>query len=140
MEQEELTELTVEEQLAKTVAALDRYKKENKKFREQIENNEDVQVYKQRAIKAEAKLALQGQGIKEPERVLNFMALDGVDFDDEGNLIGLDETLDTAKEALPELFDAKRRVGGQADIFADSGPKAAKSTTELQVERIFGKR
>lgn len=98
--------------------ALDKYKGENQKYREDIQNDEHVKTFKERAVKAEAKLALQAQGIKNPDRVLKFLSLDGVDFDDEGNLAGLSDKIDEAKAELPELFDQKRQVGGKGDIFA----------------------
>lgn len=75
-------------------------------------------VWKQRAINSEARSALLGQGIKDADRFMKFIDVEKLDFDDEGKLTGLDETLGQLKKDLPEVFDPKKRVGGGADIFA----------------------
>lgn len=78
----------------------------------------DESEWKNRAIKAETKAAVaSATGIKDVDRLMNYVGTDGIDFDDEGNLTGVNERLEQVKKDLPELFDVKRRVGGKGDIF-----------------------
>lgn len=90
-----------------------------------------------RALTAETKLALSAQGIGDVDRLMKYVGTDGIDFDEDGKVTGLDERLSALKTDLPELFDNKRRVGGKADIFADTNVETQKSGTEMQVERLF---
>lgn len=113
---------------------------ENKSLTQQIESvDEDaVTKWKERAVKAEAKLNLEGQGIKDADRILKYVSLDGVDFDEEGNLSGLDDKLEGIKTDFPELFDTKRRAGrNSADIHADTPANTQKDLTETQVDAWF---
>jgi hypothetical protein len=67
------------------------------------------------------------------------MDLTKFEFDDNLNVVGFEDQFSQLKEDLPEIFDPKLRVGGQAD----SGVKASVSTrysaTELQAAKILGK-
>ena len=92
-----------------------------------------------RALAAETKLALQSQGLKDPDRLIKYVGTDGLDCSEDGGLTGLDERLTQLKTDLPELFDTKRRVGGKADIHADGAVSAPKTSTQMQVERIFNR-
>jgi hypothetical protein len=76
--------------------------------------------WRSRALTAEIKSTLTSQGIKDVDRVLKYVKVDGLDFDDKGELIGLDDKLKEWRKDLPEVFEPKRRVGGRADIHADS--------------------
>ena len=101
--------------------------------------DEKVAEWKKRAIRAEAKVALEETGVKNADRILKYANLDSVDFDEEGNLTGLDESIDSIKQDFPELFDKKRRAGSSsADIHADNPASAQKSLTEMQVDAILG--
>lgn len=116
---------------------------ENKELTQQIESVDDSEVtkWKERAVRAEAKNNLASQGIKDADRILKYVDLNGVDFDEEGSLTGLDDKLSDIKNDFPELFDAKKRAGrNSADIHADTKVETAKSPTDLQVERIFANR
>lgn len=75
--------------------------------------------FKDKAIEAETKLALKGLGLDDPDRLMRYIGKDGIDFDENGGLSGLNERIEQLKSDLPELFDVKRRVGGKADIFAN---------------------
>lgn len=144
-EMPKLEEMT-QEDVDNMQKALDDFKKENQKFREQrdewkgkAENSEVNTTLKERALKAEAKLKLADSGIKDPDRIVKYLKMDGVDFDEEGNLTGLDDSIESVKTDFPELFDAKRRVGGRVDAAANNPVKTEKSTTEMQVDRLFKK-
>lgn len=117
---------------------------ENKRLREQADEGggmeEEVNKWKSRALKAEAKSTLEGQGIKNAERILKYLNLEGVDFDETGNLKGLDDKVNEVKADFPELFDAKKRAGrSSADIHADNPADKKVSGSEAQVARIFNK-
>lgn len=94
-------------------------RKENKQLKSQVETL-NTDEFRARALKAETKLALQAQGIKDVDRLMPYIGTEGLDFDDEGAVTGLDDRLKALQKDLPEIFDAKRRVGGKADIHADS--------------------
>lgn len=110
---------------------------ENKQLKKATES-EDSDVWKSRAVQAEARLALANQGLKDAGRVLKHMDLESVGFDADGNLTGLDESLETFKADFPELFDVKKRVGGKADIFADDAATKTVSASELQARALRG--
>lgn len=140
---EEMTQ----EDIDKMESALERYKTENKKFREQrdefkaaAEGNEANKALKERALRAEAKLAVSGLGVKDPDRIVKYLSLEGVDFDEEGKVTGLDSSINTVKTDFPELFDARRRVAGQIDAAAGAPVKVEKSATDMQLDRVFNKR
>lgn len=88
-----------------------------------VESSKD-DVFRARALAAETKLALNAQGIKDTDRLMKYVGTDGIDFDDEGNVTGIDERLKALRADLPELFDVKRRVGGKADIHANDAVEA----------------
>lgn len=117
-------------------------RKEHKALTEELEatDAEAVAKWRERAVKAEAKVSLEGQGIKNAERILKYVDFDGVDLDDEKGLTGFDEKLEGIKKDFPELFDAKKRAGrSSADIHADSPAKKEMTGTEAQVARLFHK-
>lgn len=113
---------------------------EKKELEARLESTDEeaVSKWKDRAVKAEAKVNLEGQGIKNADRILKYMDLEGVDFDDNGALTGFEDKLTGIKTDFPELFDPKRRAGGKADIHAKNEVEVPKTSTEAQVARIFG--
>lgn len=115
---------------------------EHKKLQDAAEKakaNAKADPFREKAINAEIKLALHDLGIKDQGRLIKFLDKEGIDFDEDGGLVGLKENIDKLKADLPELFDPKRRVGGKADIFADNATNKPMNSTELQLARIFGK-
>lgn len=127
--------------------ALQRAKKEAKAFREERDalqqrldsddRGADIEKHKQRALRAEAKLALQAKGIKNVDGVAKYLDLEGVDFDDDGGVTGLDDSITKLKNDIPDLFDVKKRVGSTADIFSQGEPKQKMTGTEAQVKRLM---
>lgn len=83
----------------------------------------DSDEWVKKALTAETKLGLSKSGLKDADRLIKYVGTEGLAFDDKGNLTGLDERLKELQKDLPELFDPKRRVGGQADIHADGQAK-----------------
>lgn len=138
-----LEEMT-QEDVDKMQNRLDESKAEAKKFREQrdefkaaAENNEVNSTFKERALKAEAKLKVAALGIKDPDRVVKYLKLDEVDFAEDGSITGLDESINTVKSDFPELFDARKRVGGKVDAAANTDVKVEKTVTDMQLDRLF---
>jgi hypothetical protein len=129
------------------LAALDRAKNDAKKFREEKEKLEvDLNSSNQKIAEFSGKLLhekvlqkISEEGVKDGRRLLKFMDLTKFEFDDNFDVVGFDSQFNQLKEDLPEIFDPKLRVGGQAD----SGVKASVSTrysaTELQAAKILGK-
>ena len=97
-----------------------------------------ITKWKERALKAEAKMTLENDGVKNADRILKYISLDGVDFDEEGNLTGLDAKVEEVKTDFPELFDTKRRAGRTGiDATADNPVKPVKDLTDMQVDSWF---
>lgn len=139
---EEMTQ----EDVDKMQSALDDFKKENQKFRTQrdeykaqLEDTETSVKFKDRAIKAEAKLAFAALGIKDADRLVKYLDLEKIGIDDEDKITGLDDEVGRIKGDFPELFDAKRRVGGKVDAAANNPVKVEKSVTEMQVDKLFSR-
>ena len=95
---------------------------ENKALQKQLEDV-NTDEFRARALKAETKLALQAQGVKDVDRLMPYIGTEGLDFAEDGTVKGLDERLKGLQKDLPEIFDPKRRAGGKADIFADGAPE-----------------
>lgn len=139
---EELTQ----EDIDRMEAALDKYKKENEKFRTQrdefksmAENNETNAKLRERLLQTEAKARLAATGAKDAERFAKYIDFSKVGVDGEDNIIGLDDQIDAIKGDFSEVFDPKKRVGGLANS-GDKNPADIKtrSTTEIQLDAIFG--
>ena len=116
----------------------EKYKADAAAYKKQLEEaSPKTNKYKERAIKAEAKIALSGLGVKDVDRVLKFIDMDDLDFDDEGNLPGLQGKVAELKTELPELFIGKLRAGNVDQGETNSAPSKVKSATELQYEMFM---
>jgi hypothetical protein len=99
---------------------------------------ENLEKFKMKAIKAEIKAQLESEGIKNADRILKYMDFEGVDYDEEEKIVGVDDKLDVIKGDFPELFDPRKRAGRESvDIHANAPARAEKSTTESQVDQLF---
>lgn len=129
------------------LAALDRAKNDAKKFREEKEklevdlnsSNQKIADFSGKLLHEKVLQKISEQGVKDGRRLLKFMDLTKFEFDDNFDVVGFDTQFNQLKEDLPEIFDPKLRVGGQAD----SGVKASVSTqysaTQLQAAKILGR-
>jgi hypothetical protein len=132
---------------AAVLGALERAKAEAKKFREEKEKLEaDLENTNQIAAKFSAKLLeekvktkLESNGLKDPSRFLRFVDFNQLSLDDNNDVIGFEDQFASLKQDLPEIFDAKLRVGGQADTAAATSVNTRISATELQARQILGK-
>jgi len=139
-------EVTIEDPLA-VLSALDRAKADAKKFREEkekLESDLNVKVgiindYNNKLLQNTVKSRLEKDGIENPERLLKFVDFEKLQLDAESNLVGFEDQLEGLKTDLPEIFDAKLRVGGKADGAASTSVSTKISATELQARTILGK-
>ncbi|MCU1617785.1 MAG: hypothetical protein JWO98_5325 [Frankiales bacterium] len=98
-----------------------------------------------RAKKSEVRGALRAAGIK-PERIAKLVGmvnLDDLDVDDD-EVTGVDDAVDELKREWPELFGVvktkRRPVAGGGDRDGDRETASKKSASQLQAERLAGKR
>jgi minor structural protein GP20 len=140
MSEEEL-ETTEEIQDPKAVlAALDRAKKDAEKWRKEVDalkSTPGEDKFKDRAMKAEIKNTLHDSGVKNVDRILKHMSLDGIDFDDDGNLVGLESKMKELRDDIPELFDVKKRAGA-IDQFKEGAITKEMTASEKQAAYIQG--
>lgn len=149
MENEDATEGTIEEQFDKVKKALERAKAEAKTFRTErdelktkvteLEGRADTSDLQAKLVKVYAERQLEKLGVKDSVRVLKYMSLDGLEIDDEGNLAGFEEKVNAVKSDLPELFDAKKRVGGTGDAFAEGVVEEQKDPHREAIRNALGK-
>jgi hypothetical protein len=130
------------------LAALDRAKKDAKAAREEKEALEaKLAQYEQDNAKFSGRLLrerviqeLSNHNITNTERILKFVKFDSLSFDDELNVVGLDEQIKELKTDFPELFDPKLLVAGKADS-AESAPIDKKlSASERQAMAVLGRK
>ena len=146
----ETTEATEEATLndpKAVLAALDRAKNDAKKFREEKErleidlnsSNQKIAEFSGKLLKEKVAQRLSAEGLKEPKRFIKYLDTLKLEFDENLEVTGLDEQLEQLKADLPEIFDAKLRVGGQADTSLKATINTQYSATQLQAAKILGK-
>lgn len=129
------------------LSALERAKSDAKRFREEKEQLESTLSAKEQAIANYANVLLQekvaqkisAEGIKDPDRVLKFVNMSELSLDENFNVIGIEDQLAQLKSDLPEVFDPKLRVGGQADAAVKASVSTQYSASQLQAAKILGK-
>ena len=129
------------------LAALDRAKKDAKQFREEKEALEaKLAQYEQDNAKYSGKLlrekVIQELGklnITSSERILKFLKFEGLEFDDELNIVGLEEQIKELKKDFPELFDPKLLVAGKADSAETKSVDKPASTSEKLAKIALGR-
>jgi hypothetical protein len=131
----------------KVLDALERAKSDAKKFRlekEELEKNyqevqEQLKSWSNELLKERVEREIEKTNLPNAERLLKYIDLSTISFDEDRQIIGLDSQLESIKNDFPELFDAKIRVGGKADSAANSPVNTAISATEKQARYILGK-
>lgn len=145
-ENQKVEEVKIEDPAA-VLSALERAKAEAKKFREEKEKLESdlnvkveiINTYNNKLLQNSVKSRLEQDGIENAERLLRFVDFEKLQLDKENNLVGFEDQLESLKSDLPEIFDAKLRVGGKADGAASTVVNTKISATELQARQILGK-
>ncbi|MBJ7479706.1 phage scaffolding protein [Rhodococcus sp. (in: high G+C Gram-positive bacteria)] len=66
-------------------------------------------------------------------KITKLLDLDQIELDDEGNVTGLDEQIETVKSEFPELFETKRSVPK-----VDAADKPAIKRQLTTAERLLG--
>jgi hypothetical protein len=143
---EQNNEAVIEDPKA-VLSALERAKSDAKKYREQAEQLENdlniksnlVNEYSNKLLKEKVVQRIAEEGIKNPERILKYINLDSLSLDDEFGVIGFEDQVSSLRQELPEVFDAKIRVGGQADTAITTSVNTQYSATEMQAMKILGK-
>lgn len=146
MEIQETNEVTIEDPKA-VLSALERAKSDAKKNRERAEEleaivnerNTTIAQFSEKLLTQKIAQKLNLEGISDPDRVLKFMDTKSISFDDEFNLVGFEDQFEALKSDLPEVFDAKLRVGGQADTAVKTSVSTNYSASELQAAKILGR-
>jgi hypothetical protein len=133
---------------AAVLAALDRAKKDAKQFREEKEALEvEIDKYRNENAKYSGKLLrekvmqqLAELKLANTDRLFKYLKLDQLSFDEELNIVGLEDQIKEIKQDFPELFDPKLLVAGKADS-ADSTPVDRKiSASERQAMAVLGRK
>lgn len=143
---ETMPEVTIEDPKA-VLDALDRAKNDAKKFREEKEkleidlNSKDQTIaeYSGKLLREKVLQKISEEGIKDPKRILKFMNLNTLEFDENLEVTGFEDQFNQLKEDLPEVFDPKLRVGGQADTAVKASVSTQFSASQLQAAKILGK-
>jgi hypothetical protein len=142
----QVEEVKIEDPAA-VLGALERAKAEAKKFREEkekLENDlktstETIANYSSKLLQEKVKSNFEANGIKDSGRFMRFIDFNQLSLDENNEVAGLDDQITALKNDLPEIFDPKLRVGGQADTAASTSVNTRISATELQARKILGK-
>jgi len=102
------------------------YEEQNAKF--------SGKLLKERVIQELSK-----HNIANTERILKFVKFEGLTFDDEFNVLGLDDQIKELKSDFPELFDPKLLVAGKADSAEAKSVDKPISTSEKLARIALGR-
>lgn len=146
METQNNEETTIEDPKA-VLSALERAKADAKKFREEKEelekelnsSKERINQYNQKMLTQKVEQQLAKEGITDADRIMKYVDMSNISLDDDMNLVGFQDTYEQLKNDLPEVFDPKLRVGGQADAAIKASVSTQYSATEMQAAQILGK-
>lgn len=146
METENTQEVIINDPKA-VLDALDRAKNDAKKFREEKEKleidldsqNQKIAEFSGRLLHEKIAQKLSSEGLKEPKRLIKFIDTNKLSFNDELDIVGLDEQIEQLKTDLPEIFDPRIRVGGQADTAVKATVSTQFTASQLQAAKILGK-
>lgn len=139
-------DVTIEDPKA-VLSALERAKQDAKRFREEKEElskqlqskEEAIASYSGNLLKEKVSKKIIQEGIKDPERLLKFMDMNSLSLDDNFDIVGFEDQIDKLRNDLPEIFDPKLRVGGQADAAVKASVSTQYSASQLQAMRILGR-
>ena len=139
-------EVTIEDPKA-VLDALDRAKNDAKRFREEKEKLENdlnqkdqlVAQYSEKLLREKIKTEFEKQGFKDSERLFKFIDFTKLQLNEKYEVVGFEEQFKELKTNFPEIFDAKLRVGGQADGAASTVVNTKITASELQARKILGR-
>jgi hypothetical protein len=149
MEQETQTEGTSTEikDPAAVLAALDRAKQDAKKFRvesetlaaEMSKKDEEIAKFSGKLLREKINQEIAKLNISNTERIVKYLNLNSLSFDDDFNVIGLEEQLEGIKNDFPELFDPKLLVGGKADAGNVTPVDTKLTASQIQAKLVLGR-
>lgn len=127
------------------LAALERAKNDAKRYREELEAlqtehtsvKEQLDKYQGDLKGTRLRAAIKEAGA-EPDRVMRYLKEEEIALSDDG-LEGFEAEFNRVKTELPELFDAKRRVGGNVEMFPENEANHVKSVSEMQAAKLLGR-
>lgn len=130
------------------LSALDRAKTDAKKFREEKESleasvsalTEKNAAISGKLLREKTRAAINDLGIKDSDRLLKYVDFNQIDFDDNYEIVGLSSQIENIRKDLPELFDPKLRVGGQADAADAKSVPVSNSASEMQAKYLLGRK
>ena len=147
IEEQVTTEETTLNDPKAVLAALDRAKSDAKKFREEKQKlqvdldskDQKIAEYSGKLLREKLMQKLSDEGIREPKRLLKFIDTQLLSFDENLEVVGFEDQFSKLREDLPEIFDPKLRVGGQADTGIRASVSTQYTATQLQAAKILGK-
>jgi len=74
------------------------------------------------------------------DRILKFVKFEGLSFDDDFNILGLDDQIKELKSDFPELFDPNLLVAGKADSAEAAPIDKTLSASERQAMAVLGRK
>lgn len=127
----------------KVLAALERAKEDAKRFRQQYDEVQEELADARKQVDsmindikdARLRRAVSDAG-SDPDRVLRYIKADDIEVTPDG-LKGFDAEFKRVQEELPELFDAKRRVGGTVEMFPQGETTNNKTVSQMQADRLL---
>ena len=132
---------------AAVLAALDRAKKDAKQFRVEKEDLEtQLKSWQEHSSKVQSKLIqdkvlghIQSLGIQNSDRLLKYININSLVLNDDLEIEGLNEQIETLKTDFPELFDPKLLVGGKADAGNVTPVDTKMSASQIQAKLVLGR-
>jgi hypothetical protein len=98
-----------------------------------------VAEFSGKLLREKTKQAVADLGVKDAQRLMKYIDFSKLEFSSDLEVIGLSDQIDNVKNDLPELFDAKLRVGGQADGAATTVVNTIQSASQLQAKYLLGR-
>jgi hypothetical protein len=146
LETNEATEPVINDPKA-VLDALERAKEDAKRFREQAEEltssleakDQKIAEFNGKLLTEKIKQKLADEGIKDTSRIMKYLDVNALQLDETFDVVGFEEQIAQLKNDLPEVFDPKLRVGGQADTAIKTSVSTQYSASEMQAMKILGK-
>jgi hypothetical protein len=146
LETNEATEPVINDPKA-VLDALERAKEDAKRFREQAEEltnslqekDQKIADFNGKLLNEKVKQKLADAGIKDSSRIMKYLDVNALQLDETFDVVGFEEQIAKLKDDLPEVFDPKLRVGGQADTAIKASVSTQYSASEMQAMKILGK-
>jgi hypothetical protein len=146
LETNEATEPVINDPKA-VLDALERAKEDAKRFREQAEEltssleakDQKIAEFNGKLLTEKIKQKLADEGIKDSSRIMKYLDVNALQLDEAFDVVGFEEQIAQLKNDLPEVFDPKLRVGGQADTAIKTSVSTQYSASEMQAMKILGK-